>query len=52
MAVKGAVVTSTCIWMARHGKSKQEIYTFLNNILVIHDSDEQLFKKVLFSKNA
>ncbi len=27
--IKGAVVTSTCIWMARHGKSKQEIYDYV-----------------------
>ena len=24
--IKGAVVTAVCIWMARHGKSKQDIY--------------------------
>ena len=27
--IKGAVVTATCIWMARHGKSKQEIYEYV-----------------------
>lgn len=27
--IKGAVVTSTCIWMAKHGKSKQEIYEYV-----------------------
>lgn len=27
--IKGAVVTSTCIWMARHGKTKQEIYDYV-----------------------
>lgn len=27
--IKGAVVTSTCIWMAKHGKSKQEIYDYV-----------------------
>ena len=27
--IKGAVVTSTCIWMARHGKSRQEIYDYV-----------------------
>ena len=27
--IKGAVVTSTCIWMARHGKSKQDIYDYV-----------------------
>ncbi|RKM60361.1 hypothetical protein D6855_06465 [Butyrivibrio sp. CB08] len=27
--IKGAVVTATCIWMARHGKSKQEIYDYV-----------------------
>jgi len=27
--VKGAVVTATCIWMARHGKSKQDIYDYV-----------------------
>ena len=27
--IKGAIVTSTCIWMARHGKSKQEIYDYV-----------------------
>ena len=31
--IKGAVVTSTCIWMAKHGKSKEEIY---NSILYKH----------------
>ena len=27
--IKGAVVTATCIWMTRHGKSKQEIYDYV-----------------------
>ncbi len=27
--IKGAVVTATCIWMARHGKSKDEIYDYV-----------------------
>ena len=27
--VKGAVVTATCIWMAKHGKSKEEIYAYV-----------------------
>ena len=27
--IKGAVVTATCVWMARHGKSKQEIYDYV-----------------------
>ena len=27
--IKGAVVTATCIWMARHGKSRQEIYEYV-----------------------
>ena len=27
--IKGAVVTATCIWMARHGKSKDEIYEYV-----------------------
>lgn len=27
--IKGAVVTATCIWMARMGKSKQEIYDYV-----------------------
>ncbi len=27
--IKGAVVTATCIWMARHGRSKQEIYDYV-----------------------
>ncbi|SEM22110.1 ADP-ribosylglycohydrolase [Butyrivibrio sp. ob235] len=27
--IKGAVVTSTCIWMARHDKSRQEIYEYV-----------------------
>ena len=29
--IKGAVVTSTCIWMARHGKSKEEIYDYVSH---------------------
>ena len=27
--IKGAVVTATCIWMAKHGESKQEIYDYV-----------------------
>ena len=27
--IKGAVVTATCIWMSKHGKSKQEIYDYV-----------------------
>jgi len=27
--IKGAVVTATCIWMARHGKTRQEIYEYV-----------------------
>lgn len=27
--IKGAVVTATCIWMARKGKSKQDIYEYV-----------------------
>jgi len=27
--IKGAVVTATCIWMAKHGKTKQEIYDYV-----------------------
>jgi type I restriction enzyme M protein len=27
--IKGAVVTATCIWMARHGNTKQEIYDYV-----------------------
>lgn len=27
--IKGAVVTAICIWMARNGKSKQEIYDYV-----------------------
>ena len=27
--IKGAVVTATCIWMARQGKTKQEIYDYV-----------------------
>lgn len=27
--IKGAVVTAVCIWMARHGRSKQEIYDYV-----------------------
>lgn len=29
--IKGAVVTATCIWMAKHGKSKDEIYDYVLN---------------------
>lgn len=27
--IKGAVVTATCIWMAKNGKSKQDIYDYV-----------------------
>lgn len=27
--IKGAVVTATCIWMAKHGKSQQDIYDYV-----------------------
>jgi ADP-ribosylglycohydrolase len=27
--IKGAVVTAACIWMARHGKTKKEIYAYV-----------------------
>ena len=27
--IKGAVVTATCIWMAKHGKGKEEIYDYV-----------------------
>jgi len=27
--IKGAVVTAVCIWMAKHGKTKQEIYDYV-----------------------
>ena len=27
--IKGAVVTATCIWMAKHGKTKEEIYEYV-----------------------
>lgn len=27
--IKGAVVTAVCIWMARHGKSKKQIYDYV-----------------------
>lgn len=27
--IKGAVVTAVCIWMARHGKTNQEIYDYV-----------------------
>lgn len=27
--IKGAVVTATCIWMAKHGKGKDEIYDYV-----------------------
>lgn len=27
--IKGSVVTATCIWMAKHDKSKQEIYDYV-----------------------
>ncbi len=27
--IKGAVVVATCVWMARHGKAKDEIYDYM-----------------------
>ena len=27
--IKGAIVIATCVWMARHGKTKQEIYDYV-----------------------
>ena len=27
--IKGAVVTATCIWMAKHGKSKEDIFQYV-----------------------
>ena len=27
--IKGAVVTAMCVWMAKHGKSKQDIYAYM-----------------------
>lgn len=27
--IKGAVVTAVCVWMAKHGKSKEEIYNYV-----------------------
>ncbi len=27
--IKGAVVTATCVWMAKHGKTKEEIYEYV-----------------------
>ena len=27
--IKGAVVTASCIWMAKHGRTKQEIYDYV-----------------------
>jgi len=27
--IKGAVVTATCVWMAKHGKSKKDIYNYV-----------------------
>ncbi len=27
--IKGAVVTAMCVWMAKHGKSKQDIYDYM-----------------------
>lgn len=27
--IKGAIVTATCIWMGKHGKSKEEIYNYV-----------------------
>ena len=28
--IKGAVVTASCVWMAKHGRSKQEIYDYVS----------------------
>ena len=27
--IKGAVVTATCVWMAKHGKTRQDIYDYV-----------------------
>ncbi len=35
--IKGAVVTATCIWMAGHGRSKEEIYDY---VLAEYPKDE------------
>lgn len=39
--IKGAVVTATCIWMARHGKSKQEIHDY---VLKQYPSDKYAYR--------
>lgn len=38
--IKGAVVTATCIWMAKHGKTKEEIY---NYVLAEYPEDDYRF---------
>lgn len=38
--IKGAVVTATCIWMAKNGKTKQEIYDY---VLEEYPSDQYKF---------
>ena len=38
--IKGAVVTATCIWMAKHGKSKEDIY---NYVLKEYPADQYLY---------
>lgn len=38
--IKGAVVTAACVWMAKHGKSKQEIYDY---VLAEYPSDQYEF---------
>ena len=35
--IKGAVVTATCIWMAKHGKIKQEIYDYVLKQYPVND---------------
>lgn len=38
--IKGAIVTASCIWMAKHGKTKQEIYEY---VLREYPADEYAF---------
>ena len=35
--MKGAVVTATCIWMAKHGMSKQDIYDYVLSEYPVED---------------
>lgn len=49
--IKGAVVTATCIWMAKHGKSKEEIYDYVlaeyppESYLISIDKDMEYLRK-------